>query len=103
MTITVTDASIVGLAADNDSPTKLGAATTLTAAITAGSNVSYAWDFGDGETGSGAVVTHTYPNIDVFTAVVTASNSVSLVAAPTTVTITTADFYIYLPSVMRNH
>ncbi|MEW5958146.1 MAG: PKD domain-containing protein, partial [Chloroflexota bacterium] len=41
---------ITGLSAANDSPTELGQATTLTATLTAGTEVSYNWDFGDGIT-----------------------------------------------------
>jgi uncharacterized repeat protein (TIGR01451 family) len=82
------DETIAGLEADNDSPTPLGQATTLTATITTGSNISYTWAFDDEETGSGAIVTHTYPSIGVYTAVVTASNSVSVLTATTTVIIT---------------
>jgi len=87
-TVTVTDVPIAGLAASDSSPTALGEITTLTATVTAGSNVAYTWAFGDGETGSGAVVTHTYPAVENYTAVVTASNSVNVFTATTTVTIT---------------
>ena len=80
--------AIAGLSAANDSPTELGSPTALTATITAGSNVTYTWAFGDGEFGSGAVVSHTYPAVGVYTAVVTASNSVSSLTATTSVTIT---------------
>jgi len=79
---------IAGLTATNDSPTLLGSTTTLTATVTAGSNVTYTWAFGDGEIGSGDVVTHTYATVGVHTAVVTATNSVSLVTGTTTITIT---------------
>lgn len=77
-TILITDVPLAGLAAANNSPTQLGSATTLTATVTAGTNVSYAWGFGDGETGHGSVVTHTYPAAGVYTAVVTAGNSTSV-------------------------
>jgi uncharacterized repeat protein (TIGR01451 family) len=80
--------SIVGLVATNDSPTPLGQATTLTATITAGSNVAYVWNFGDGMPGSGSPVIHVYPATGLYTAVVTASNPVSVVTATTTVAIT---------------
>jgi uncharacterized repeat protein (TIGR01451 family) len=102
--VTITDVPIVGLVATNDSPTPLGSVTTLTATITAGSNVTYTWAFGDGTTGSGALVTHTYPATGTFTAVVTASNSVSLLTATTDVTIidAPAGSGIYLPIIMRN-
>ncbi len=100
-TATVTDVPVAGLVAANDSPTVLGNPTTLTATVIAGSHVSYTWAFGDGAPGSGAVVTHTYPAVGVYTAVVTASNPVSELTATTTVTITGPGFSIYLPVVMR--
>src|SRR5574340_424890 len=86
-TVTVPDMPIVGLNAVNDSPTVLGQATTLTATVTSGTGVSYTWAFGDGETGNGAVVSHTYPAVGIYTAVVTANNSVSKYVATTTVTV----------------
>ena len=74
-TATVAETPISGLAAVNDSPTILGQVTTLTATVSAGSNVNYTWAFGDGDTSAGAIVTHTYPGVGLYTAVVTASNS----------------------------
>ncbi|RLF32857.1 MAG: hypothetical protein DRN07_04045 [Thermoplasmata archaeon] len=97
---------IAGLVASNDGPTPLGGVTTLTATVTAGSNVSYTWAFGDGAIGSGQVVTHTYPAAGLYTAVVTASNSVSVLTATTTVTMSgsgPAEHRVYLPLVMRNY
>jgi hypothetical protein len=79
---------IAGLAATSDSPTLSGQPTTLTATVAAGTNVAYAWTFGDGESGDGPVVTHAYPAEDVYTATVTASNSVNALTATTKVTIT---------------
>jgi PKD repeat protein len=98
-TITVEEA-ITGLAAFNDGPTPLGQVTTLSAAVNAGSNVVYAWDLGDGEPGSGAVVAHTYPSAGVYTAVVTASNAVNALTTTTTVIITGGD--AALPSLSIN-
>jgi uncharacterized repeat protein (TIGR01451 family) len=101
--VTVADVAIAGLTATNDGPTILGQATTLTATITAGSSVAYAWAFGDGEFGSSAVTTHTYSAAGLYTATITASNSVSLLTATTTVSIVAADYYyIYLPLTLRN-
>ncbi|MFQ5580650.1 MAG: PKD domain-containing protein [Nitrospiria bacterium] len=91
---------IAGLTVTDDSPTPLGQITTLTATVTAGSNATYTWAFGDGETGSGATVTHTYPVTGIHTAVVTASNSVSMLTATTTVTIR---YYIYLPVIEKEN
>ncbi|MCP4363093.1 MAG: PKD domain-containing protein, partial [Chloroflexi bacterium] len=78
---------LIGLTATNDSPTALGQPTTLTATLAEGSNAAYAWAFGDGATGTGAVASHTYPAAGTYTAVVTASNNVSALTATTIVTI----------------
>ncbi|MEJ2558365.1 MAG: PKD domain-containing protein, partial [Anaerolineae bacterium] len=86
-TVNVEEA-ISGLIATNDSPTLLGNSTTLTASVAAGENVVYTWALGDGTGGGGAVVSHLYPSAGVYTAVITASNSVSELTATTIVTIT---------------
>ncbi|MEJ2207692.1 MAG: PKD domain-containing protein [Anaerolineae bacterium] len=78
---------IAGLTASNDGPTKQGDATTLSAQVTAGTNVVYTWDFGDSSGDSGQVVTHVYPAVGEYTATVTAHNGVSQETATTTVTI----------------
>ncbi len=97
-TVTITDTLVAGLMATNDSPTPLGGSTTLTATVAAGSNVTYTWVFGDGESGSGKVVSHHYPACGAYTAVVTASNSANLVTATTSVKITA---YVYLPLILK--
>jgi uncharacterized repeat protein (TIGR01451 family) len=79
---------ITGLDAQNDSPTPLDEPTTLTATVDAGSNITYAWAFGDGHTGRGPVITHLYSAVGTYTAVVTASNAVDVITATTMVTIT---------------
>jgi hypothetical protein len=100
-TITVEEV-ITELIATNDSPTPLGKPTTMTATVTAGSHPIYRWAFGDRMTGMGPVVTHTYSETAVYTAVVTASNGVSALTATTTVEITPPPgFYVYLPLVVR--
>ncbi len=81
---------IAGLSAANDSPTPLGQMTTLTATVVSGTNVLYGWSFGDGTTGSGAQVQHTYPALGLYTATVTASNSLGALSTTTRVTITEA-------------
>jgi hypothetical protein len=78
---------IDGLTASNDSPTVLGQPTLLSASVVSGTNVTYAWAFGDGTAGAGAQVSHIYPGIGVYTAVVTATNSVSWAVADTAVEI----------------
>lgn len=81
------DAPISSLLAVNDSPTLLSRPTTLTATVATGTNVVYDWAFGDGTYGAGAVVSHVYPAAGAYTAVVTASNSVSAAATGTGVQI----------------
>jgi PKD repeat protein len=79
---------IAGLTASNNSPTPLDSATTLTATVTAGSRVNFIWNFGDGTTGTGRVVTHTYTAAGNYTAIVTATNTVSTLTDTTNVIIT---------------
>jgi CSLREA domain-containing protein len=99
--VVITDVPIDGLSASNDSPTLLGSLTTMSATVTAGSNIIYAWDFGDGGTGSGAVVTHTYLAAGLYTATVTATNSANTLAADTRVTIVAPLFDLYLPLILK--
>jgi PKD repeat protein len=94
---------IAGLAAANDGPTPLGRPTHLAATAAAGEPITFTWALGDGAVGSGAAVAHTYPAVAVYTAVVTASNQLSLATATTTVTITPPVFRIYLPLILRSH
>jgi hypothetical protein len=92
---------ITGLTAVNDSPTLLGSPTTLTAAVATGEAISYTWSYGDGQTGQGATTTHTYADVGVYTAVVTATNPVNTVTATTTVTIIESGYEFYLPVVLK--
>jgi PKD repeat protein len=102
-TIVTVEEAITGLVAFNDSPTQEGNTTTVTATVTTGSNITYAWAFGDGAFGSGPILTHTYPAVGVYTAVVTATNSVSLMSAVTTVRIVPVEFKFYLPLILKRH
>jgi len=85
--VVVIDRAIVDLTAANDSPTRLGSTTSFTATIGDGSNVTYAWNFGDGSPGSGATSSHTYAAVGAYVATVTATNGVSVVVATTNVSI----------------
>ncbi len=84
-TLVTVERPINGLFAFNDGPTLLGQPTMLSATVTAGSNVVYTWRLGDGTMGVGAVITHSYLPGGWYTAIVTASNAVSLLTATTTV------------------
>jgi uncharacterized repeat protein (TIGR01451 family) len=102
--VSITDVAIAGLSAANDSPTLVGNPTALTTTTTAGSNVTYAWAFGDGTFGAGSPVSHTYPAIGTYTAWVTASNSLGSLTATTVVSVTEGapSFAVYLPLVMKS-
>jgi len=104
--VTITDAPIAGLSAVNSSPTALGDPTFFTATITAGSNVIYEWDFGDGFTMSGNPITHTYGVTGTYMAVVIATNGVSAITVTMPVTIVvipvTGGYQLYLPLLLKS-
>lgn len=80
---------LTAITATNSSPTPIGNTTLLTVTTNVSSGVTYTWNFGDGApTQLGQFVNHIYPAIDVYTAVVTAANNVSVISATTVVTIT---------------
>ncbi len=85
--IAVTDELSISLTASNNSPAMVGQVVGLTATITTGDNVAYVWDFGGGDTGAGANITHIYQTAGNFTALVTATNSRGKITATTTVTV----------------
>lgn len=62
----------------------------LTATVLSGTQVTYTWDLGDGTQAVGANAAHTYAAVGHHTAVVTATNSVSLLTATTSIMITDA-------------
>jgi uncharacterized repeat protein (TIGR01451 family) len=103
VTLTVGEEPIAGLQAFNDSPTELGNVTSFSATVTAGTNISYEWAFGDGTIGQGISPGHVYPMTGTYTAIVTATNSVSSAWVTTTVIITpSTGGTTYIPLVMNN-
>jgi|GEM_PF-1017343 len=92
VTVTVTSpvVPVDNLAVASNSPTALGHATAFTATIGAGSNVTYAWAFGDGASDTGALVSHIYPATGNYTAVVTAANSAGRVTKTVAVVVVNA-------------
>jgi hypothetical protein len=94
--ITVIDEAISGLTATNDSPTNIGEATNFQATVNEGTNVTFTWDFGDGITGTGAIVSHTYLAPGEYLATVTAENPVSSATAETTVEVTSRVFFPFI-------
>ncbi|HNT22998.1 MAG TPA: PKD domain-containing protein [Anaerolineales bacterium] len=58
--VAISDIPIYGYHIQGDSPIQVGVPAHFTATVIQGTNVIYTWDFGDGATGSGSTVTHTY-------------------------------------------
>ncbi|MBN1956286.1 MAG: FG-GAP repeat protein [Anaerolineae bacterium] len=93
---------VAGLAAINNSPKPVGTLVALSAMVTEGNPVDYAWDLGDGTFGAGAQVYHAYAAPGVYTAIVTASNTVSSATTTTTVVVTSGGSFIYLPITVQD-
>ena len=87
VTVTVGDVGVAGLSVSNNGPAILGDAIQFAAAVMAGSNVVYTWDFGDGQTGTGPNPVHTYLATGTFNAVVVARNSTNELSATTFATV----------------
>jgi len=96
-TLVQVEEGIMGLSAANDGPTLLGNLTQFTASLSTGSNVTYEWDFGDGEGDSGSAVAHQYASQGIYTVELTATNLVSQETATTLVYITEQFDWIYMP------
>ncbi|MCB0046860.1 MAG: PKD domain-containing protein [Caldilineaceae bacterium] len=86
----MSDESISGLLAENDGPTVLGNATGFSASVIDGTSVSYAWDYGDGTTGSGPNPSHVYSAVGGYSVTVTASNGTDVETAQTIVEVSNA-------------
>jgi CSLREA domain-containing protein len=80
-TLVVIQEPVAGLAATCDSPLEVGMATMCEATVSAGTHLSYTWDFGDGDMGFGPTVVHTYGSGGTYTVTVTAENAVSSATA----------------------
>jgi len=83
----------------------VGAPVTFTATATGTEPIEFAWAFGDGATGSGVVVTHTYVSSHYFVVILTAENSCSEQSVQHDVLVNTAPVYhyTYLPLVSKGY
>jgi hypothetical protein len=70
---------ISGLSMIVEQGSRPGLRTSFTALISAGSDPACSWDFGDGESASGAAVEHSYAQPGTYTVTLTAANHVSQV------------------------
>ncbi len=108
-TVVITDEPVAGLTVTRSSPVALGVDPNLQASITAGSNVRYDWDFGNGDTclncGTATPVMgsdYNYAAVGTYTVVVTASNAVNSLTDSITIEVTPAyNAFIYLPLVLK--
>jgi len=98
---TETALSIKGLSILSSSQAELGAALSFTATVTSGELVEFSWDFGDGESGEGAMVTHYYEEPGVYTATLNASNPVGWFSISMPVIISVPDRNVYIPAIYR--
>ena len=101
-----TPAPPLALSVTNTSPTLLGGVTVFTATVTISNSnpITYTWHFGDGISGGGvftgaAVFSHIYPAADVYTAVVTATDGLTLSSKSARVDIV-ANYPVYLPIII---
>lgn len=97
--LVLVEGPITALTATNNGPTTIGMPTTFDTEIEGGGFETYAWAFGDNVTGTGAMTSHIYPAIGVYTAVVTATNSLNSMTATTIVTVTHPP--VFMPSIFR--
>ena len=61
-----------------------------------GSIVSYAWNFGDGNTGSGMTATHTYSSVNDYTVTLTVTDNGGLTAQDTAIVTVTEDPNLFM-------
>jgi len=92
---------VSGLSVSSSSPTRLTDPTEF-AASALGSEVAYAWAFGDGAVGSGETISHTYAMAKDFVASVVASNRLGSVESSIVVSVTNA-VPIAVPTVALGH
>ena len=71
----VLDVPIDGLAIQVTPPIYVDLPAQFVAGVNAGTGVSYAWNFGDGQLGSGAAVAHTFATPGNYTVTLSASNN----------------------------
>ena len=83
----VQDVPIEGLTLQVTPPIYEDLPAQFSASVSAGTGVSYAWDFGDGGLGSGAVVEHTFTTPGTYTVTVTAANNSSSAITSTLVSV----------------
>jgi PKD repeat protein len=82
---------------------QVGQTVNFSASVTAGDMpISYAWDFGDTNTGTGQYTTHTYNDVLTYTVMLTATNGCpSTDTDQTQISVVSAGSKVYLPLVLK--
>src|SRR5690606_20268547 len=96
--------AISGLNATHDGPVTSGRTINFVATVEAGSDIHFAWDFGDGATMEGATVSHAYTDPGNYDVVLTASNSLSVNQVTTSVTVlpdASVQYQIFTPFIVK--
>jgi uncharacterized repeat protein (TIGR01451 family) len=83
--VAIVDEPIEGLTISHDSPTTLGNPTSFAALASAGTNVTYMWDLGDGTISTLWNPVHTYAAVGDYTVILTTTNSLGKLVRTTTV------------------
>lgn len=86
-TVHVLDTPISGLSVTAANSVTVGVPSLFAARVSAGTNVAFAWDFGDGAMGVGITTTHTYLSPGIYSLVVTATNSVGRASTSVAMTV----------------
>ncbi|HSH03183.1 MAG TPA: SBBP repeat-containing protein [Anaerolineae bacterium] len=96
------DEAVAGAAIINDSEGSVlaGEPIVFTATVSAGTNVDYVWDFGDGEMGMGEVVTHTFMTGGEMTVTLSVGNTTNSEVVTQTVVVEQV-YAVYLPGVVK--
>ncbi|HEY1011190.1 MAG TPA: choice-of-anchor B family protein [Herpetosiphonaceae bacterium] len=95
--------AITGLVAIGASPVTVGQTVAFSATVATGTGVTYAWQFGDQGSGTGAAPTHQYGAPGVYTATVTASNGLTTKTATVAITVRgDGGQRLYLPQVLKD-
>jgi hypothetical protein len=79
--------AVAGLSMVTSASRMLGESITFSARVISGTQIAYSWDFGDGSIEQGGLVSHAYIEPGVYTAIVTATNSLGSQQASTTMAI----------------
>lgn len=97
--VTIADLAITGLAINGPATTPVNKATNYAATVTAGSNVTYAWQIDGAAAGSGATVPLTFSTTGSHTVTVTATNTAGSQFA--TLVVTVVPNRLYFPTVSK--